>query len=214
MERDASNDLLCILQSGERRVLFPPRILLSKQVWQKLSAYARFVSTEIAGLGTADVTDGCVTVTDVFTLPQYASKERVLIRGETIAEFLEAFVERGGDATALCVQWHSHGPWEVGWSALDELNIGEYFSLAPLAVSLEVNHAGECLGRIDLRSPLRLSVEAEVVLLLDELPSEVSRACQVEVRRNVTVLSTRSPSPETVKGDQNEQPAAETESVA
>lgn len=174
--------------SPARSVLHPPVILLPQHVWQKLLVCAQAVPTEVAGIGTAAVAEGVVTITDVWTLAQRVTRSAAVIDGETIAAFLDDFVARGGNPEDLCVQWHSHGAMPVFWSLDDEANIEGYFGLAPLAVSLELNHHGGCLGRVDLRSPVRLSVEAEVQIVLDPPPAEVCAAWSAETQRHAVAV--------------------------
>lgn len=193
-------------------VLKPPRLVIRQRVWQKLLCYARLVDTEINGIGYAVFRDGDIVVTDAYTLLQDVSYGNAEMDGATIARHIDAYVTAGGSATEVCVQWHSHAGMPVHWSGQDEANIQEYFALAPYGVSIEVNHRGDVLCRVDLNHPFRLSLEVSPVIVGEACPEDVWEACLADVRRDVRqrgssllsavsfgMLGTRGPA-ETVRG--------------
>lgn len=168
------------------QVTVTPRVILTRRAWEKLHAFAQLVETEINGFGFAALADGVIRVHDLFTLRQKADYGFASTDGNTVAEYLDGYVASGGNAKDFRVQWHSHGGMMVHWSHQDEVNIEEYFAMAPWSVSLEVNRAGQMLCRVDLRSPFRAVFEIDPVIEIERTPEDVTEACAAEVRRNFT----------------------------
>lgn len=166
-------------------VLEPPRLVIEQRVWQKLFCYARLVDTEINGVGHAVFRGGDIVVTDAYTLSQAVSHGDAELDGVAIAKRIDAHVAAGGNATEICVQWHSHAGMPVHWSGKDEATIREYFTLAPYSVSIEVNHRGDVLCRIDLQQPFRLSLEVAPVIVGEVCPEDVREECLADVQRDV-----------------------------
>lgn len=163
----------------------PPRLVIEQRVWQKLLCYARLVDTEINGVGHAVFRGGDIVVTNAYTLSQAVSYGDAELDGVAIAKRIDAHVAAGGNATEICVQWHSHAGMPVHWSGKDEATIQEYFALAPCSVSIEVNHGGAVLCRIDLQQPFRLSLEVSPVIVGAACPKDVWEECLADVQRDV-----------------------------
>jgi len=152
------------------------RVVIPEYLWKKLLAYTRLVSTEINGYGTVEIRGSAIHVTDIFILKQAVSSTRAHIDGEDLAMWLDHFSRSGGEAESVCLQWHSHGMMPVFWSGVDDANIVNLLTLPPLLVSLEVNHAGDCLCRVDVSRPLPLHVTVKPTIELAGLsPAEVAQ---------------------------------------
>ena len=145
------------------------QVIIPEYLWKKLLAYARLVNTEINGYGTVEIRGSAIRVTDIFILKQTVLAARAHIDGEDLATWLDHFSRNGGEAEAVCLQWHSHAKMSVFWSGVDDANIANLIRLPSLLVSLEVNHAGDCLCRVDVSRPLPLQVMVKPTIELEGL---------------------------------------------
>lgn len=163
-----------------------PRLVLPQRVWQKLCCLARAVVTEIGGYGTCRLHGGDVIVTDVFTVPQHVTTGEVVLTDVGTAQLVDLIKARGESPATLRMQWHSHVDGNVFWSGQDRRNIKDnLLSLSPWFVSLEVNHRGDCLCRLDIRTPMRIEIGLQPVILLEPLSVEEQQACLAAITRDV-----------------------------
>lgn len=135
------------------------KVLISPLALKKLQLYALYAPEEISGLGYVEVRDGDLCVTDVFLLEQVCSPGNTIIDRKALASHITKAIDEG--KAELKLWWHSHGDGMVGWSGKDEKNIEE-FDLEQdkdnWLLSIVVNKGKELKARLDIFSPLRLTL--------------------------------------------------------
>lgn len=167
-----------------------PLLLIGREAWVKLLAYARLCETEINGF--AYVTfDGKVfrvpDATDVFITDQVVSLTRATAPDVSVAKALDRAMA-DGRADELRLQWHSHGSGSVHFSPIDQDSIDGFGrDHVEWYVSLVLNHFGECRARLDHFRPMPVSAELSVAVV-DKVEPALIEACLHEIEASVTVV--------------------------
>lgn len=156
--------------------------------YQKILAYVRNIPIEISGLGKLSVLKDCLIVEDVRLFKQSANELHTVLDRRELAKFYDELLASGEDSSQWKLWWHSHGTGKVFWSPTDEATINDFDTQSPSdnwMVSLETNHAGQVLTRLDFFAPLRCTVEdLGIEILFDD--DTLSKATKMEIMQKVT----------------------------
>lgn len=165
-------------------------VAITVQARRKLNAYIAQCPQEISGLGTVEVVEGELMITDVFLLEQEVTPSETVLPALTVAYFLATAVENGIDPSQLRLWWHSHARHQAYFSATDLATIGSTFDTSPWLLSYVGCHAGTYQARLDVFassiSPLHLS---NPVVLRTVEESSFTNEIDLEIKRLVTFSS-------------------------
>ena len=171
-------------QVKQRVELFCPRLKIPEKVWKKLRAYIDACPVEVGGLGTVELIDGDLVVTDVFLLEQEVDFARTDLDPEAVAGFVTAWIRQGRDHNLLRFWWHSHGDMGVGWSDTDHATI-DRLAAGTYLVSYVGNRRGEALVRLSMRHPVNLAVDDYPLVVVPEIEDALRDEVRQEVARKV-----------------------------
>ncbi len=160
------------------------KLLIQQTVWDKIMAYTDICPDEISGLGKVESRLGQLVVTDVAIFEQKVSGAHSTIEMEALAKFQEERVRAGESMKEWCFWWHSHANMGVFFSGTDTGTI-ETSTEFPYLVSLVVNKKHESLARLDLRTPVRATIDLQVEIL-EEVNEEILEACRQEIALKVS----------------------------
>ena len=163
-----------------------PMIYLNPMVKQKLDAYIAECSVEVSGLGTARQVGRDFVVDDIFLLKQECSGGSTDIDDEAAAVFLCDAINAGHDPTRLRVWWHSHCNFDCFWSGTDEGTI-DVLSGGAWLISIVGNKSRNYRGRLDIYSPLRLTLDELKMHVVLQHSAKVVDAAKAELEAKVTV---------------------------
>jgi len=173
------------------------KILIDLPVWQQIKNYTKAAAGEWSGLGIFTMTPDGPVVTDFWLLEQESTSGDTEI-DEAAAGKLAFDLANEGKPCDLNVWIHSHGNLGTFWSGKDENDgVAKMCGAPPFLVSVVMNKAGDMLGRIDFKSPLRATINNVPVaprLDFDEdlykvHAAEVAQKVLSPVYRSVTTLS-------------------------
>ena len=161
-----------------------PALILSLKAASKIFAYTDISPFEINGWGLVEQYDGDddFYVSDVFILPQVASDSEV----EGVPDALMKFPGDCPTPEKMKFQWHSHGSTVVYYSPTDLEGIDDYGCSADYILSMVVNKDQNCICRLDLFSPFRMTLSIPVFMLVP-IAEETRNSCQAEFDTKVTV---------------------------
>jgi hypothetical protein len=164
----------------------PAVIAVPADVRMLLDLYISECQYEISGLGTVELRNGMLEVTEIYLLDQVVSSGETVLTPESMAVFMAEAPSKGIDVGKVRLWWHSHATHSVYWSPTDEQAI-DSFDTAPWIVSIVGNHAGDYLARIDLfpseSIPVRLGQSAALQTIFPD--TEVERV-QEEILAHVS----------------------------
>ena len=135
-----------------------PRLLLTVAVQQRLSHWTELAAGEFSCLGIADQTDEGFVVSEVFLLKQSCSAAETELDQGAVSALLTDLDRAGVDVGRVRAWIHSHATFNVFWSATDARTI-EALATGEWLASLVVNKAGCKLGRLDVRTPVRVTLD-------------------------------------------------------
>lgn len=147
------------------------KISLDIPVYRKIRNYSKAAAGEWSGLGVFTMTPSGPLVTSLYLLEQVSSQADTEI-DEAAAGKLAFDLASAGLPCDLNVWVHSHGTMNTFWSSKDEKDgIGQMLNAPPFLVSIVTNKAGDLLGRIDVNTPFRVTLNKVPVVVemgLDE----------------------------------------------
>ena len=137
------------------------KVVLTKEVHNKIRTQTNLIDNEITGLGLVDIKNNIARVYDVFLVKQIVSGASCELDEVGICELVDKLIAEGKNPKHLRFWWHSHANMGVNWSNTDE-DTGEKFGGNTFFLSLVINHKGEMRARINVYNPIKL--------MLDNLP--------------------------------------------
>lgn len=151
----------------------------------KLRAYVEQVNTEISGFARVDPLEGGHFLVSNFKIfDQINSPGHTEMYEEAISKYtLDAVKEDIDVNKELKCWWHSHCKMGTFWSMIDENQIEDHDTKMEednWKLSLETNHAGSLMARIDVYYPARYTV-AGLTVKVDYSEEEVFEAVQKEI---------------------------------
>lgn len=123
------------------------KVYMTRKAKESLNRFADKNHTEVSGVGTVEVLEKKILVTDVVLLDDLASPNYSGLVNESVVSYLDSISKNGGDVDAVKVWWHSHGWQNVGWSQCDDKTIADLQN--NWMVSIVVNKNGDMRARID-----------------------------------------------------------------
>lgn len=162
-----------------------PRIRVRETAWKKLIAYVEACPKEVGGIGTVELKDGDMVVSEVHLLDQEVTGASTRPTKAPYLKFLSDYVASGKDHTQLRLWWHSHADMGVFWSERDLATMREYSDIDYL-VSIVMNRKLDSLARLTLFRPVPLAIDRvplDVISDIDEgLRTAVAREVKAKVR--------------------------------
>lgn len=166
------------------------RLIIPAEVEAKLHAYVRCVTTEIAGMGKAKISqEGDIMLLDVAIYDQVVTGGTADLSSEALAKFQTELIQAGESPKDWIVWWHSHADMAAFFSGRDTDTIDSSSEFQYL-VSLVVNRKRERKARFDIYNPFRFVADdlAIIVGTPEEVIPEDIRA-EVEEKVHTKVYS-------------------------
>jgi hypothetical protein len=167
------------------------RVFITPEANRKRQAYIDQCKWEISGLGTVEVINGYLVITDVFLLQQTVQDWHTSLHKKAIQRLLREVTLAGRSTQDLKYWWHSHVEGDCQWSGTDTNTMKNTFMIAPtdFMVSTVGNKYGESKTRIDLFTFMNA--------VIDDIPLIVLHDDQVEydtmIRKEIAALVTYEP---------------------
>lgn len=140
------------------------RITLTLDVYRKMKDYTKAADGEWSGLGSFELGEHGPVVTDLHLLDQECTAADTEIDEKAACKLMYDLAVAGCDKP-LNVWVHSHATMGVFWSQKDEQDgIGQMLGAPPFLVSIVMNKAGEMLGRVDVKEPVRFTMNKVLVV--------------------------------------------------
>jgi hypothetical protein len=145
------------------------KILFPSHLYQRMRAYVVTLKYEISGLGKIKILpSGDLLIEDLVLLEQTVGPGYTTIDKDGMAKFYDRLVKEGEDMSTWKLWWHSHAMMETFWSQTDTNTIEDFnneMDADNWTLSLETNHEGKILTRLDVFRPLRIT--------LDDIPWDI-----------------------------------------
>lgn len=166
-----------------------PRVLFNLKPATMIHYFTCLRAGEINGLGLVEKQGNDFLIPEVFILDQETNENEANIVGLSFARY----VDRCEDPSKILLQWHSHDDGAVFWSSHKDIPTIKRW-LGDFLISMVVNKHGDCLCRLDLFRPFRLSLRVPVFVVVPlEVDQEILSFCKREIASKVKIL------PEAVK---------------
>jgi hypothetical protein len=165
-----------------------PIVFITPEAKRKLDSYIRLCNLEISGLGIVTKLGVNLLVEDVFIFSQEVSAAHTDLDSGAIAMFLTELITRGVETKDVNLWWHSHAGGPSFWSHIDEDTIdrlGDSWML-----SIVGNKVGDYLARIDVYSPIRVTIDELKVETYVKQEQELDIWIYHEIKRKVKVKKT------------------------
>jgi hypothetical protein len=159
-------------------------INITAYAYQRMRYLVQNVDAEVAWFGTVTRDGSIFTIDEIFVPEQEVTASSVNAGAEEMSSLVPEIIEKYGEEKALndiipnmrafC---HSHHKMATFWSNTDEDGINGLAN-SQFLVSLVLNRDGNILGRVDLFSPLRVTLDKVNVCIdfdstCDELAEEI-----------------------------------------
>lgn len=150
-------------------------IYITQKAYNKMFQYVVATDNEISGLGVVEeLPNTGVTITDVYLPDQVCGPASTELDPLSVSRLLIELSKQGKEKSLLC-WWHSHCNMETFWSGTDNrtiegLRAGTYF------ISLVVNKRFDIRARIELYSPVSISmddIQVKVLPEITDIPQEI-----------------------------------------
>lgn len=138
------------------------KILIPSDVYKRLRAYVLALDTEISFLGKVEQKDDILTVSDFVLLKQQVSYAHTILDKEELGKFYESLMDKGENPSDWKVWIHSHANMAAVFSTTDDDTIKSFDLEVPTDnwfLSIVVNHAGDLNARVDIFSPLHVTLD-------------------------------------------------------
>lgn len=138
------------------------KIIIPSDVYKRLRTYVLAIDTEISFLGKVEQKDDVLLVNDFVLLKQQVSYANTILDKEELGKFYESLMNKGENPSNWKVWIHSHASMSAIFSQTDEDTIKSFDLEIPTDnwfLSIVVNHAGDLNARIDIFSPIHLTVQ-------------------------------------------------------
>lgn len=165
------------------------RVVLSYEVFQKLRMYADNCDYEISGLGKVERVGNIIKVKDIRIFKQEVSSASTILNLDDLAKFYDELMIEGEDLGQWKLWWHSHAAMSCWWSPMDIKTINDFDTEQAennWMLSIETNHAGDILGRIDMYAPFRCTLDVKPEIAIDN--PELLREIQAEISDKVALI--------------------------
>ncbi len=162
-----------------------PTIYLTSKTARQISLYTKMAYGEISWLGRI-VRQGELDflVEEIFLIKQETTPTRTKFNDDELAMFLFKYHQAGNDVSDLKLWLHTHHNFAVSWSNQDEDTI-EGFNRAEYLISIVTNKFDDFMARIDIFRPLRLTIDAQIVIVQNFTAEEI-RLATLEIEEKVS----------------------------
>lgn len=137
-------------------------ILIDYDAYQDLRLFTEFAPGEVSGLGTVIKMGDILYVDKVYLFEQEASFSHTVIGKETMSKFMGDLMDQGVETERVKLWWHTHADFGTFWSKTDTDTIDGWNNETDednWVLSIELNKKGSIINRVDVFSPLRITVE-------------------------------------------------------
>ena len=179
-------------KDAEFKVEKQPMIVIPSNIYQKIFAYVRAVDYEISMLGLIKTEGNIISLEDVYLFRQECSGADTILEGDAIAEKAIELMKEGVldsvDNSARLICWiHSHANMTCFWSSTDDNTCERTLKNSTFSVSIVVTRRKELLGRVDLYSPVRMTInQVQIVVSVPFEDSKDTKKYEQEVKDKVT----------------------------
>ncbi len=167
---------------------FDKYIVFEHKAWHKLQKYTEFAKGEISGIGIVEALPNFFYVPEVFLFKQVSTATHTSIDREDYMKFTSNMMKAGEPIEKLKLWWHTHGDMSVFWSPTDEANIQDFDWEKPednWVLSIVLNKSGNYKTRLDIFSPLRLTIHDLNVVVREPDYGNLDQVIQHEVKEKV-----------------------------
>ncbi len=163
-----------------------PRVLFKLKPATMIHYFTSLRAGEINGLGLVEKQENDFLIPEVFVLDQEANEAEANMNGLAF----NRFVGQCEDPSKILLQWHSHDDGTVFWSPHKDIpTIKRWLQLGDFLISMVVNKQGDCLCRLDLSKPFRLSVKVPVFVVVPfKADQEILSFCKGEIGAKVRII--------------------------
>lgn len=165
-----------------------PPLRMRESAYLRMRAYIELCPVEIGGIGAVTVTDGILTIDEVFLLPQECSAWSTLLDASGMSRFRIDWELAGRDPSELRFWWHSHAAGPCFWSRMDERTIDRR-AQDDFEVSYVGNHRRDEIVRIDARSPFPITINEIGIEIVPEDAVIDRDAIRAEIAEKVRMRS-------------------------
>lgn len=160
-----------------------PDVFITMSAKEKLDCYLRLCDEEISGLGTVLRQNGLFVINDVLLFKQEVTAGSTDLDEETISKFIIQSVMDGHDVENLKMWWHSHVNGGCFWSSTDNDTANKFNN--EWMISIVGNKKGEYKVRIDLYSPVRVTVDEIDLQVYYPVSKEMTEKIKAEIEEKV-----------------------------
>lgn len=177
------------------------KLIIPKEIEERIHGYVMSVSSEIAGMGRVSVSPdgGSITVEEVMIYEQEVTGATADLSPQAIAKWQSDLVKAGGSPKHWKLWWHSHDNMPAFFSGRDTATIDANADCDWLC-SLVVNKKREREARLDLYRPFRMYVEdMDIQIGIEEVPTsytvpaDIAEEVALKVKRPVYTKPVPSP---------------------
>ena len=146
----------------EQSIARSPRLIIRSDIWRELFFYFMQTPTEIqvSGFITRDE-DNLFEIKELVIPPHSANIGHADLDQDAYPAWLDALEKSGKDTRLLRCDIHSHGNLSVYFSP-DDMNTIRKDTVLDWLVNIVGNRRGELLGRLDIFTPIPLSLSLPI----------------------------------------------------
>lgn len=160
------------------------KLFIMPECMKRITYYTEAADGEVSGLGTIKKDEkGLLIIDKVFLLDQECSGADTEIKPEAIHNLMYDLIKIGDDPGRIKFWWHSHDNMNVFWSGTDHECVEGLSN--EFAASLVVNKHGDRLCRLDIYTPIRITLDNVVIKEIIENDIELKEKCVEEVKQKV-----------------------------
>jgi hypothetical protein len=167
-------------------------VYIELEPYSRLRSYIKHATGEVSGLGHVKEIDGRLVITKVVLFDQECSAGGTELDTTPIAEYIQQWMEEGGDPTELRLWWHSHAHTACFWSQTDRTTMEQMVGqTVPWFAYLVGNKANDWKGSVYGIATLpkclggTSAVEEEFDLTVLYPAMDVDEECAEEVKQKV-----------------------------
>ena len=162
-----------------------PTVYFTSQTIRQISLFTKMAQGEISWMGRVTRRgEFDFFVDEIFLIKQETTPTKTKFVDDAMAMFLFEYHQAGKDVADLKLWLHTHNDFAVSWSGQDENNI-DGFSRAEYLISVVTNKFDDFMARIDIFRPIRLTIDAQIVILPNFTAEEIHLAT-LEIEEKVS----------------------------
>ena len=166
------------------------KLIIPKEVEERIHGYAMSVGSEIAGMGKVRLEDAeTIIVEQVMIYEQEVTGATADLSTKALAKFQSELVKKGESPKWWRLWWHSHDNMPAFFSGRDTATIDAQTESEWL-ISLVVNKKREREARLDLYRPFRMYIDKMDIEIEGEaytVPADIAQEVAQKVKRPVSL---------------------------